>query len=119
MKKVVVQGNFLVDTFCERQFKWIPEEVIEHHRVPFYKEQLDLYSYCTLNVTCKSIVYSGDEFSYDKLKKSINGMFRVLRLGIQEDDQKEAEINKMETEIESIIFLINFLLPLLSSNKDP
>ena len=45
-------------------------------------------------------------------------MFRVLTLNI-EDEQKEQDLNKKEKEIESIIYLINFLLPLLSNNVDP
>lgn len=82
MRKVEVsgQGNLFssMNPFAEKHFEWIPYEEIRNERVPFYKEHLDLYSYCTLNVTCKSIFNSGNEFSYDKLKKSINGMFRVL-----------------------------------------
>ena len=36
-----------------------------------------------------------------------------------QDDQKESELVELEKNIESIIFLINFLLPLLSNNTDP
>jgi|TARA_B110000285_G_C15088778_1_gene597798 hypothetical protein len=45
-------------------------------------------------------------------------MFRVLTLNL-EDEEKEKDFNKKEKEIESIIYLINFLLPLLSNNVDP
>ena len=103
----------------EPQFEWIPYEEIQDATVTFKRKKLiDLYSFCTLNDTCKDIVGSGSEFSYEKLKKSINGMFRVLTLNI-EDEQKEQDLNKKEKEIESIIYLINFLLPLLSNNVDP
>ena len=86
MRKVEVQGNFLFDAFTHKQFKWITVEVPEPQREPFFKQTLDLYSYCTLHVTCKLIVDSGaSDFSYDKLKNSINGMFRVLKMDVDEE----------------------------------
>jgi hypothetical protein len=106
----VIEMKSVEDLSPSKKLNWIDENIPE--KEPIFKESLDFYSSCTLLSACNRIVNSGNDFSYDKLKESVNDMFRIIKLNSDKD--KESELLEVEKQIESYIYLINFLLPVLS-----